>query len=262
MPEIIVILNITLWISSALLFRELVQSYLEDIDGINPNLIFTILLLSPTPIYWSGTFLKDITSTFLCILAAYLFFRKRYTLLILVIVYATLLRPYSIAIVGIYISILAWSPLLLISGFIMSIIFMLLYTGEFVTVLNSILIFGYFFVSPNPVDPNNWTTIRLIPRLLEAVFYAIVLSISGIYALANQKLRNQYILLSLGIFIYSFVMVTVAYRYTVFVRGLPYGFGTAGENILRKMLPMIPIIALWIGQTLSHTNISKFTINK
>ncbi|GAA5430851.1 hypothetical protein [Haloarcula japonica] len=260
-PAVFVVINMVLWVTTVLLFKELIKYYLTESANVSPGIVSAMLLLSPTAMYWSSTFLKDITSVFLCMLATYLFFRKRAIMFLIVVLVATSIRLYSIAIISIYIATIMWSPLLLGIGLFGSAIFTLIYTGNIVTLFNSILVFGYFFVSPHPVQIENWLTPRLIPRLIEAVLYAGGLFISGRFAVTSRKLRNHYLILTAGILIYSLVIVSVAYRYTVFQRGLPYGFGTAGENILRKMLPILPLIAVWMSITVSNMKYPRLSIS-
>jgi hypothetical protein len=260
-PEIFVVINLVLWITTVVLFRELLKYNLRKSVNVSPDIVSAILLVSPTAMYWSSTFLKDITSVFLCILATYLFFRKRTIGFLIIVLVATSIRLYSIAIISIYIATIMWSPLLLGIGLFGSIAFVLAYTGEIATLFNSVLVFGYFFVSPHPVQIENWLTPRLVPRLIEAVLYAGGLLVSGLFAVTDRKLRNHYVILTAGILIYSLVIVAVAYRYTVFQRGLPYGFGTAGENILRKMLPILPLIAVWMSITISNVKYPRLSIS-
>lgn len=257
-PRFIVIINVTFWIGNAVIFRELLISYANELPrSISPNIAATMLLLSPTAIYWTGTFAKDIISASLCMIAAYLFLRKRYLLFLFILGLATGIRVYSVAIISIYIATMIWSPLLLGIGLFVSVLFVLIYTGQIVPLFNSILIWGYFFVSPNPMNIENWLDPYLFPRLIEGLIYAIGLSVSGLIAVVNRKLQIQYLVLSVGILIYALVIVAVAYRYTVFVRGLHYGFGTAGDNILRRMVPILPLIAIWMSITINNISVPK-----
>lgn len=252
--KIIVIINSTLWMTTAFLFRELLlirRSEQNAVSNISPNLVFAILMLSPSAIYWTSSFAKDITSVFLCVLATYLFFRKRFILFIIVLIFATSIRAYSIAIIGIYIAVTISSPLLLGLGVIGSILFVLMYTSSPMAIFNSLLVWGYFFLSPNPANIENWTNFELFPRMVEGIILTAILILSIVHSSVEKHIAKQYVLLGVALFIYALVMITIGYRNHVLIRGHTYGIGVVGDNVLRKMLPMLPVLSIWIAQTVS-----------
>lgn len=259
-PRLIIILNIALWILTALLFRELLIGYSDRVGDVSPNFVFAVLLLSPTAIYWSSTFAKDITSTFLCMATAYLFFRKKTFLFMIVLIFATMIRPYSLAIIAIYISVIMWSQLLLMTGLLLSIVAVLFLTGEPITLINSVLVFVYLFISPNPLRAINWASPEILLRTLEGLVYGVVLVISVLYSIVNEEMRNHYILLGSALGVFSLALILIGYTLT-FSDG-QYTIGSIGTNVFRRMVPMLPILAFWVSITISQTPIPKVILRK
>ena len=98
-PGIIVLGNLFLWWLAALMW---VQCVCEG--GLFPArqrrraaiVIFILLMLSSSVLYWSSVFAKDVATTALTIMAAAMAFRARYLPALVLLLLASLSRPYSV----------------------------------------------------------------------------------------------------------------------------------------------------------------------
>lgn len=206
-----------------------------------PFMIISVigLMLSPSLMYMSSLFAKDITCVWLGLLAALLLLQKRWLLFLIVILYATGLRDYAV---------------------IYTLCFYFLYTQRIRTavcvmlaaagllfmqigplgIINAVMLSIFLFISPNPMNFSNWEP-ELLLRTLEAVFMGIVLMISVYQAIVYKETRKFYLMAALLIFTYACALVLVGYV-TITGRELDYGVGTIGDNMVRKKLPVLPLL--------------------
>ncbi|QUO47723.1 hypothetical protein [Halorubrum ruber] len=254
-PLFILVLNTILWISTAFMMRDMTNKYLSRHIQASGDIVFYLLMISPTAMYYSSSFLKDITAVFLVVLSLRLYLEKRYLLFVVVIVFSTTIRLYSFAITGIYFGVLTWTPHILLIGIGISTIFMLWFTKEVLTIFNTILMVGYFFISPNPFELQNWMNIEATPRILEGLMNGVFLTISVILGLGKRTDLTSYFIISLGLIVYGLIMSTIGFNWTVNFLSEAYNLGTLGEHIIRKKLPVVPLIAIWISFTYTNLNI-------
>ncbi|GMK39897.1 hypothetical protein PCCS19_29520 [Paenibacillus sp. CCS19] len=207
-------------------------------DTFDRTLIFT-LLASPSLMYMSSLFAKDVACVLLGLYGASLMLRRKWLLFIVVIAYATGLRDYAI---------------------VYTLCFYLLYTRRLKTaigvmgaacavivlqigplgLINAGMLTVFLFISPNPINPGNWEP-ELLMRTAEAVLMTAVL-VASVYQYARRKeTRPFYTIAFILLFIYACALVLVGYV-TVMGRSLEYGLGTIGDNMVRKKLPVIPLI--------------------
>ncbi|SFE85390.1 hypothetical protein SAMN05216378_4336 [Paenibacillus catalpae] len=206
-----------------------------------PFMIISVigLMLSPSLMYMSSLFAKDITCVWLGLLGALLLLQKRWLLFLIVILYATGLRDYAV---------------------IYTLCFYFLYTQRIRTavcvmlaaagllfmqigplgIINAVMLSIFLFISPNPMNFSNWEP-ELLLRTLEAVFMGIVLMISVYQAIVYKETRKFYLMAALLIFTYACALVLVGYV-TITGRELDYGVGTIGDNMVRKKLPVLPLL--------------------
>jgi hypothetical protein len=261
-PVGILLVNVVLWFGTALLVRELVSWKFGSNRHYSPNLLFVLLLVSPSAIYWTGTFNKEITSTFLCVLAAYLFLRDRYLLFGAVLLVATGIRPYSVAIIYVYVAVFRRDFRLLVLGALGSLAVVLIATSSLVPLLNSILVTGFLFVSPNPFEVANWLDPFVFFRTVEGVLVGVVSVFAGILFLTKREYTREMLLVGLGAFIYGLVLTLVGYHVTV-GDGEPYTLLTIGDTVLRKKMPLLPLVGLWTayGIELLRTEVVSADVN-
>ncbi|MUT64772.1 hypothetical protein [Paenibacillus sp. NEAU-GSW1] len=197
------------------------------------------LLLSPSLMYMSSLFAKDITCVLLGLYGTILLLRKQWLLFIVVMLYATGLRDYAIIYTLSFYFLYAQK---LRSAIVMAVGALLLIVWQVgpLSLINAGMLSVFLFISPNPINPANWEP-KLMMRTMEALFMTIMLGMSVFYALKYKETRRFYLMAALLIFTYACVLVLVGYA-TVTGRSLDYGIGTIGDNMVRKKLPIVPVI--------------------
>ncbi|MFD0713724.1 hypothetical protein [Paenibacillus sp. GCM10027626] len=205
------------------------------------------LLASPSFMLLSSVFAKDVACALLGLYGAGLLLRRKYIWFIIIAAYATGLRDYSIIYtLGIY--------FLYARKVKTATLFMLIAAGVLVTqigplgVSNAVLLMLFLFISPNPIQPGNWDS-QVIMRTLEALWMSAVLIVSIINFMKFRAVRSFYIIALLILFTYACALVLVGYV-TVTGRDLEYGLGTVGDNMVRKKLPVLPILYVISAYTL------------
>lgn len=210
------------------------------------SLIVAGVLISPTLMYWSSTFSKDIFGILMTMVALYFLLKKRYILFLITLLMATTIRPYSIAIIAIYYCLYKGSKKLMWLGIIGSIAVVGYYTGT-TGVFNTFNTLAYLIASPNPLSLENWEGFFLFE--VEILFILGMLALSLYVFINNKESRKFYFLVLGGVFIYSCVMTLVGYG-VIDARDLEYGVGVVGDDITRKKAPIIILYYIVISYTL------------
>lgn len=197
------------------------------------------LLVSPSFMFMTSIFAKDTACTLLGLLGTVLLIRRRWILFLLVLLYATGLRDYAIVYtVGYYflfkgrfksaVAVLACSAV---------VVFLFVGVSGFV---NAGMLTVFLFMSPNPFNPGNWESATLY-RTLEALWMTLSLAAAvAVYAKA-PKSRPFYRMSALLLLTYACTLILVGYM-TIVTRELDYGVGTIGDNMVRKKLPVLPLL--------------------
>lgn len=217
------------------------------------------LLASPAFMYMSSVFGKDITCAFLGLLCTQLLINRKYLLFLIALFYATMLRDYSI----VYIL----SFYFLFRRSLKSAIAMLLtamgvvwWKVGTVGVLNAFLLTLFLFISPNPSKAVNWDA-EYVMRTLEAVYMMISLVLSVIVWFLHKETRSFYTMCLILLFTFGCTLVLVGYM-TVTERDLDYGVGTVGDNMVRKKVPILPILYMMNAYTIAWLTKSKAFFSK
>ncbi|GLX67322.1 hypothetical protein MU1_16670 [Paenibacillus glycanilyticus] len=215
---------------------------LPDADNSRtPFIIISVigLLMSPSLMYMSSLFAKDITCVWLGLLGAQLMVRRRWILFILVILYATGLRDYAIiyTLSFYFLYTMRIRTAICVMAAAAGLLFMQI--GP-LGIINAVMLSVFLFISPNPINFGNWEP-ELLLRTLEAVFMAFVLMISVYQAIVYKETRKFYLMAAVLIFTYACALVLVGYV-TITGRELDYGVGTIGDNMVRKKLPVLPLL--------------------
>ncbi|MFF2092852.1 hypothetical protein [Paenibacillus sp. NPDC058174] len=197
------------------------------------------LMVSPSLMYMSSLFAKDITCVLLGLYGAILMLRKQWIVFVLVMLYATGLRDYAIiytiSFYLLYTQRLRGSLIIMIGA----VGLIVLQVGP-LAVINAGMLSVFLFISPNPSNLGNWEP-KLFLRTLEALFMAVMLAMSVFHCIKFKETRRFYLMAAIVIFTYACVLVLVGYA-TVTGRSLDYGLGTIGDNMVRKKLPVVPVI--------------------
>ncbi len=209
---------------------------------------FFLWIFSPVVVYHYQVFSKDIFSCFLCAASVYFFAGKRLFLGIVFLVLATMLRPYSVAIIFSIYFFVADDAKRLIQGGLASFVVVVFFAG-LDGLINSILVLLYMPISPNffsfAVERNDYFPLYMesFTFFLGILFFLISWSLS-------KSVRAFSMHCLLAIFIYACVM-TVLGKYSADHYDTVYQVGTMGNNALRKKIPILPIYISMIVVALS-----------
>jgi hypothetical protein len=212
------------------------------------------MIASPSPIYWSAVFAKDVMATALTIIAAWALLGRRCILGIVLIVLASMLRPYAIAMISCFYLFVWGRKLFLLIILIGSITVVALFTCFSTGAIGNIpLVVAYLFASPILTDPNNWKLLNdagtwvFSPVLftIEGVFY-MVLFLSGfvLMTINYSYLRREYFILFSTLIVIASILVLVGFM-NLNIQGVDYGLFTIGENLIRKKFAAWPLIVTW-----------------
>lgn len=246
----IMIFNFLLVLLTTLVFSFIVYNNFKKNISNEHLIIFTTLIimmffLSPTFNYWSSTFLKDIASIFTTVLSFYFFDKKRYILFVLAITYATMMRPYAIAIFFIYWLITRQKIKVGLLGSVFSFLVVFL-IGGFTGTLNIIPTMLRILVNPTFTNILNWQ-LFFFPTI-EGLIIALVTIIAALNFLFNKSTRRFYVVFALSLFIYSCVLTVVGHA-AILASDLDYSILTAGDDFFRKKLPFMPVTFIMIAYT-------------
>lgn len=210
------------------------------------SLILLGVFTSASLMYYSSTFSKDLMSLFLGFVALYFLLNKRFSLFILTLALATLLRQYAIAYIICYYFLFKTNKKILYLGALLSALIVFFKAGA-IGVINTLLMIGYMFFTPNPLELNNWSQLTLL--VLESLVMMVGLILVIICFLNKKHTRNFFIMSSCTIFVFACALTLVGHTNLQYLN-LGYGIGTMGEDIIRKKLPLIPLFYMMFAYAL------------
>ncbi|MCC3375551.1 hypothetical protein [Cohnella sp. REN36] len=205
------------------------------------------LFVSPSFMFMSSIFAKDVTSVLLGLLGALLLLRRRYVLFVVVMLYATGLRDYAIVYtLGFYLLFRGRTKTAL-AMLVGSLGAVFLFAGPS-GVLNAGLLAVFLFFSPNPTNVANWDA-AVLYRTLEAIWMSFTLVAAAAVYVKAPETRRFYRLAMIVLLTYACTLILVGYV-TVVSRDLDYGVGTIGDNMVRKKLPVLPVLYVFSAYTM------------
>lgn len=223
------------------------------------------LLVSPSLMYMSSLFAKDIACVLLGLYCTMLMLRKRWLLFIVLMIYATGLRDYAI-VYTLCFYFLYTQRIRAAAGLLAGAGLLIMWQIGPLGIINAGMLTVFLFISPNPSNLSNWDT-HLLLRTLEATFMAIILAMSIFQFYKYKETRKFYMMAAILLFTYACSLVLVGYV-TITGRELDYGVGTIGDNMVRKKLPVIPLIytisaytIIWCRRTFTFKH-QKIQINE
>ncbi|MGM0520089.1 MAG: hypothetical protein ACQERD_10645 [Campylobacterota bacterium] len=218
---------------------------------------FRFLVLSPSVLYWSSTFSKDILSLSFAVLAATFLYRRSYFFGLLFIGLGLLIRPYSIAtVVAIYLFLNNEHIVNRYKKYVVTVyIFVYALFTSWIVLLNTVMLFVFVFASPVVYKLQNWELIVIgkwnySPFLftIEGMFSSVILMLFLLFSVINKSFR-----FFSKEFIFPFVLLSTALGamgyYTSFES---YGLGTLGDNMVRKKLIFWPLISVVFAMVSTH----------
>lgn len=210
------------------------------------------LFVSPSFMFMSSIFAKDVTSVLLGLLGALLLLRRRYVLFVAVMLYATGLRDYAIVYTLGYWALLRGRTNTALAMLAVSAAAVFAFAGAS-GVMNAGLLTVYLYLSPNPLNASNWDP-AVLYRTLEAIWMTFSLIASVVVYVKAPASRRFYRIGLIVLATYACTLILVGYM-TVVTRELDYGVGTIGDNMVRKKLPVLPLLymfsvytMLWLGR--------------
>ncbi|MBW7474267.1 hypothetical protein K0T92_05885 [Paenibacillus oenotherae] len=205
------------------------------------------LLISPAFMLMSSVFAKDIACALLGLYGAGLLLRRKYVLFLLVLLYSTGLRDYAIVYTFgfyfLYTKRIRTAAVVMVAA--MALLVMLI--GP-LGLMNSFLLVVFLFLSPNPVNPGNWNP-ELLYRTFEALWMTGGLVLSVLNFIRFKETRAFYIIAFVLLYTYACTLVLVGYV-SISGRELEYGLGTVGDNMVRKKLPVLPLLYVVMAYSL------------
>jgi hypothetical protein len=217
------------------------------------------LLASPAFMYMSSVFGKDISCALLGLFCTQLLLNRKYLLFLIALLYTSMLRDYSIVYILSYYFLFRRSMKSAIAMLITAIGVVLWKVGT-VGLLNAFLLTLFLFISPNPSKAVNWDA-EFVMRTLEAVYMMVSLGLSAIVWIRYKETRSFFVMCLLLLFTFGCTLVLVGYM-TVTQRDLEYAVGTIGDNMVRKKVPILPILYMMNAYTLSWLIKPKATYSK
>lgn len=235
--SVFLILNLLFALGAALLYGGAIDK-LSSKYNTQKKIAFFLWIFSPVVIYHYQVFSKDILSCFLCAVSVYFFSGKKLLSGVFFLVLATMLRPYSIAIVFSIYFFLSDDTNRLLQGSVASLIVVIFMAG-FEGVVNSILVLLYMPISPNffgfSIERNDY-----IPLYFESFLFFLGIQVLLISLFYSKSARDFCKHCLLALFVYACVM-TVLGKYSADHYDTAYQVGTMGNNALRKKIPILPI---------------------
>lgn len=246
---VIFILNSFFWFLSSHIYLTSLKNtgFLENI-----KVGYLFLFLSPTILYWTGNFGKDVVVVSLCMISASFFFKRKYILFVFFAVMALLFRPYSIIMIACFVVPL-YHSLKVMVYFLLLTLAVFFYGTSFslISLINTLIAFIYIFLSPNPTALTNWTLFSgssdFLFSPLIMVLETIVISLVIVYAIFLKKYDKVLAAkLLLAIYCLSISLVGVGYT-NMSGNDIALAIGSLGDNFVRKKIIVWPILAVLLN---------------
>lgn len=264
-PDAVAFLNSIFLVISAHTWCDLVRrKYSTDVEQSSKfyKYTFAFFLLSPSLVYWSSAYNKDVITLAATVLCAAAIYDKKVIAAIVWLTVATLLRPYAVIIVLTYLLFLY--PLRIRSrlaccGLAATVVFAA--TGfSYAAVANMPVATLYVFMSPNPFDTANWAlwfdngrwAFSPLFFTFESVFYGMMLALGSCLFILRPRSRGAFSSIIGSIFLGVGSLVYIGFLRTGSLGG-NYEFLHLGETFLRKKLMVMPLIITWAALALSQT---------
>lgn len=266
-PELIFILNSAVWFLAVSYYLESLRSY---VDKKALNLSFVFLCLSPSVLYWMTNFGKDIIVISFCMLSASFYLNKKMLKCILFILLASALRPYAVILVISFIIPFHNSMRLVVlyTSTVLT-LFMLIVKVNFASLMNTLIVSVFLFLSPNPFSSDNWSVLSApgvwhhspVTLTLEGVFIGVCLLFSVFY-FCFMAVEKKQLLLKIALATYAIAIVmTLVGQLNILGAGNSVGIGSLGDNFIRKKLVAWPLIMIFLSISLSYINLGRRSTN-
>lgn len=275
--EFIALVNIFFWATAILLWVKVVNGQIAAGNGrsLFPYVLFFTMLMSPSSIYWSSVFAKDVITTSLTVYAAICFYKRSFLWFAVWLFLATIMRPHAIVFVVSFAVFLEFlrrphGVALLCIGSAASVLLLILLSGSGLASINAFALMLYLFVSPNPLDLSNYNlffdngTWVFSPILftIEGLFIGIlfVFGLPGLFISKYSFSRVRRVLF-LSLLMSSCGIAAVG-AFLLLREGNSYELFAFGDNVVRKKFAVWPLICVWVSLSLCEIFGSISSFNK
>ncbi|MDD3030415.1 MAG: hypothetical protein PHS57_09120 [Alphaproteobacteria bacterium] len=250
-------LNLFLLSLAAMTLRGLAADFAAH-HGLSPRVslivqtALALFLLSPTTLCYSNGLLKDQASMLLVLLSALLFVRRHVVLGFFVLCLASGVRLYNVLIVFLYV--MAVKPpgktdYALLFAFFVAMIGLVRFDP--VALFNMVFATGYVYVNPLPYKIENWAFPTGLATA-QGLFFFWGWAMSVVQILAGSLRRKGLDRIAWSIALYGCVAVAVGYNNVVVLKGGLYDeWGLGGDDMMRKTMPILPLVCLQMAYALS-----------
>lgn len=246
-----------LWILSSFVWVQALYRKREEEPLFGDNsftaLLFVALMALPSVAYWSMSFMKEVPFVAVNVFSAVRFSQRKYFSAILLLIVVSLIRPYAVGIVASYWLFLQPSQKLRwMTALGSAALFFAFTRANIIAIPKFALLTVYTFISPDPVDPNNWQLVSIddfgsaTPTLfltLEGILLGTLLLV-GIVALIASVKRRTWLRLGLSILVGCAVLGVVDHFYSVNRLG-SYSLFAFGAPAMRLKFTLWPLIVTW-----------------
>lgn len=259
--EIILLLNLFFFFFGVLLYLKSIEFHLGTrIIQIS----FCLFMLSPSFLFWSANFGKDIISISLCLMAASFYLSKRFLIFTFLLLAASMIRPYSVVMVFLYVAPFVLSLKSILFALISALfIFGLVMNFSIISFINIFIANVYMYLSPNPASLGNWSVnIDVINRFNFSpalTFEGIIISVLMFLYIFYQFLKGQdkYFKKLFFCVLIGACVLTLVGNFRLNLLNEPINIGSMGDNMLRKKTIVLPLILIMVSCFLSKIKFFK-----
>ncbi|MBH0093519.1 hypothetical protein [Pseudoalteromonas sp. SCQQ13] len=250
-PEIAIPINFIMLLVSVVIFKNIL------LGRVKSNYWLFIILCLPSFTYHSSIFAKDILSNFIVFLSLYYLFNRSFLLFIITLILSIALRPYSFVVVAIYFIFIRKEMKYMILCSVFSLLLVFLFSG-LTGLVNTVFTTLYLIVSPNPLGSEY--RVDYLPLYFESIAF-FLFYITSVYLNFKSKNFNLLIIFHLALISYASIMAVMAF-YGSISYGFEYQMGQMGGNVVRKKLPIVPLVILYFYLSIHGKNNKFKTVNQ
>jgi hypothetical protein len=259
-PEFVQWVNVFLWSFASLVLARNANLRFEGVRSrYFTTAVMVFLLLSPSAIYWSSVFAKDIAVASFIAFTVVAYINKRYLIGSGTVIIAISLSAMAVPFILVLYALMLGKRRILFFMLFLSIAAILTASAmDLKAILNIIPYAGYTLLSPNPLNLENWVFVGggggnswgLHPRglfLAEGLFVTVTIVVGLLLASLDVTWRKVVIDCCVALLLIGCVWV---------LRGILtldyYDVNMRGGNFVRYKVGAWPIIALIFGVAISH----------
>lgn len=260
-PDYIHWVNVLLWLVAVrMLVNAVPDFYSQALRNDNFRLgVLIFLLASPTSIYWSSVFSKDIAGASMVVFCVVNLLARRYFLSVTFGCVALLISSMAIPMIPLLYALLSKSQKNLRRLLIVALSVVLIVSAlDFVAIANVLMMSLYTLLSPNPLVPQNWAFVSEIGQRdwlahpVGFMTFESVVVFSTVFLGFSMAMRSAQSRFVLQLFVTALVVVGCIWVVRGVVTLDDYGLGSTGGNFVRYKLGAWAVVALCFGFAVSE----------